>query len=142
MNPQPGTSRESISSHDRGSDFLSPKKKRSRSALIKNEKLMVINIYKYNVQNWPTGTEWSATECAKKTAEMAGVALSTVYKITNEYKDTKDLESPKKTGPQLSFKNKFDEFTFSAIRRKVHNFFYQKEAPTIEKVRIFLLLHT
>lgn len=71
---------------------------------------------------------------------MTGVGLSSVYKITKEYKETKDFEKPKKSGPQLSFKQKFYEFIFAAIRRKVHAFFYRTEIPTIQKVKLLLIL--
>lgn len=90
-------------------------------------------MYKYQIQSWPKD-EWSATECAKITAEMTGVALSSVYKILKEYKEKGELEPPLKTGPKLSFVEKIDDFTFAAIRRKVHSFFFINEMPTIVKV--------
>lgn len=135
MEPRPGPSREP-DQPDRAQelDFLSPRKKRPRGALMPKEKHIILNIYKYNIENWPKTTEWSAKECAKKTSEMTGVSLASVYRITKEYKETKEFQQPKKPGPQRSFIQKFDEFTFAAIRRKVHAFFYKNEIPTIEKV--------
>ncbi|KAG7310666.1 hypothetical protein JYU34_003469 [Plutella xylostella] len=131
MEPQPGPSRETAPT-DRAqeSDFLSPRKKRPRGSFSPNEKTIILNIYKYNIENWPETTDWSAKECAKKTSEMIGVSLSSVYKIIKEYKDTKEFQKPKKSGPQLSFIH-FDDFTFTTIRRKVHTFFYRNEIPTI-----------
>lgn len=140
MEPQPGPSRKAASSDiAQESDCLSPRKKRPRGAFTPNEKTIILNIYKYNIENWPETTDWSATECAKKTSEMTGVGLSSVYRITKEYKDTKEFQKPKKSGPQRSFKQKFDEFSFAAIRRKVHAFFYKNEIPTIQKVKLLLM---
>ncbi|KAL4718064.1 hypothetical protein ACJJTC_004091 [Scirpophaga incertulas] len=38
------------------------------------------------------------------------------------------------TGRIHDFKDKLDDFTFSAIRRKVHQFYMANEAPTIAKI--------
>lgn len=130
MDAQPGPS----ASQQQESDFCSPRKKRPRGAFSRNEKTIILNVYKSIIESWPHSEDWSATDCAKKMAEMTGVSLASVYAILKQYKLSKDFENPKTSGPRLSFKDKLDEFTFSTIRIKFHQFFYRNEMPTIEKV--------
>lgn len=135
MDPQPSTSRE-----DTETLSLSPTKKRPRKALTMSEKVMISNAYKYVYnEKYQQLTEFEAPkkgECVNKVAEILGIAKRTVYDVLKEHKENKDAtpNPPKKPGPKLSFKEKFDEFTFSAIRRCVHQFFYRNEPPTIAKV--------
>ncbi|RVE40529.1 hypothetical protein evm_014822 [Chilo suppressalis] len=49
-------------------------------------------------------------------------------------KDCESLNPPENSGPKLTFKEKLDDFTFTAIRRIVHQFCHRNEVPTIAKV--------
>lgn len=73
-------------------------------------------------------------ECVSKTADILGIGVTSVYSVLKEYKENEQFKSPEKRGPKHSFKDKLDDFTFAAIRRKVHHFFYANESPTIIKV--------
>ncbi|RVE52537.1 hypothetical protein evm_002931 [Chilo suppressalis] len=46
-----------------------------------------------------------------------------------EQKENVQLSNRKKSGPKLTFKDKIDDFDFSC--RKFHQFFYEKDPPTI-----------
>ncbi|XP_050563610.1 uncharacterized protein LOC118264399 [Spodoptera frugiperda] len=73
-------------------------------------------------------------ECVSKTADILGIGVTSVYSVLKEYKENEQFKSPEKRGPKHNFKDKLDDFTFTAIRRKVHQFFYANEPPTIAKV--------
>lgn len=126
-----------------GDTFLSPKKKRPRVALSATEKLWVQNVYKYvfEVKSSESNIEVPKTsECVNKVAEVLGISVRTVYSVLKEHKEN-DSESPKppeKTGPKLTFKDKLDDFTFTAVRRIVHQFFHRNEIPTIAKVSLHM----
>ncbi|CAH2108017.1 unnamed protein product [Euphydryas editha] len=112
MDPQPSTSQKDVDV------FLSPRKKRPRKAFTVTEKVMIRNAYKY-VKN-EISTQLDAFEVVEE----------------NECEVNKGAPPtpPQKTGPKRSFKDKIDEFTFSAIRRIVHQFLYRNEPPTIAKI--------
>lgn len=100
------------------------------------EKVMVMNVYKHTFHTWPQNEYWSLCNCANKTAEILGISKKTVQRIVMENQAGEEFKSPEKSGPKTDILNKLDEFTFSAIRRKVHEFFYRNESPTIKKVSI------
>ncbi|KAL4719077.1 hypothetical protein ACJJTC_013979 [Scirpophaga incertulas] len=124
MDPQPSTSSESS---------LSPKKKRPRIALSATEKLMVHNVYKHVYKNKSTTLLPTETpvkkECVSETADMLGIGISTVYSVLEQRKENEQFKPPVKSGQIHDFKDKLDDFTFSAIRRKVHQFYMANEAP-------------
>ncbi|KAF9808730.1 hypothetical protein SFRURICE_016247 [Spodoptera frugiperda] len=127
MDPQPSTSSQS----------LSPRKKRPRVALSVTEKVMIQNVYKHVFEEkaatlLPFETP-EKQECVSKTADILGIGVTSVYSVLKEYKENEQFKSPEKRGPKHNFKDKLDDFTFTAIRRKVHQFFYANEPPTIAK---------
>ncbi|KAL4717838.1 hypothetical protein ACJJTC_000987 [Scirpophaga incertulas] len=112
MDPQPSTSQKDVDV------FLSPRKKRPRKAFTVTEKEIIRNAYKY----------------VKNEISAQSEAFEVVEENECEVNKGAPLTPPKKTGPKRSFKDKIDEFTFSAIRRIVHQFFYRNEPPTISKI--------
>lgn len=134
--PVPGPSSSSMILETQ--DTLSPSKKRPTKALSSTEKLMVMNVYKHTFKNWPKNLYWSLVACVNKTAEILGISPRTVRVVVKENKTTGRLSSPKKKGRKTNFKQNIDEYTYSAIRRIVHQFFRRNELPTITKVRIDL----
>lgn len=130
--------------------FLSPRKKRPRKAFTVTEKVMIRNAYKY-VKN-ETSAQLEAfevveeNECMSKVAHILGIISRSLCNVLKDVKKGAPPTPPKKTGPKRSFKDKMDEFTFSAIKRIVHQFFYRNEPPTIERLvnqsdSIILYLH-
>lgn len=65
---------------------------------------------------------------------QTGIGISTIRKILYEYNNTGAVKSPNKRKRRLSFTDKIDECDKNAIRRKVHEFYRNKELPTLEKV--------
>lgn len=122
---------------------MSPRKRRRPAHLSVTEKTMVQNVFKhvYNEEKNKLDTQLrekpNKRHCAQTTANILGIAVTTVFNVLKDIKENVSPTPPQRSGPKLTFKDKLDEFTLSAIRRKVHSFFYNNEAPTIVKVSIF-----
>lgn len=95
---------------------------------------MVINAYKYMKETWPTDMYPYKTDMMKKTADMLGISVPSVYRILRDYKENSQITPPITTKTRPNFSDKIDDFTKSAIRRKVHSFFIKGELPTLKKV--------
>lgn len=65
---------------------------------------------------------------------IAGVARSTVFKVLKEYKSNGALTQPKQSSGRRSLVNNFDESVKNAVRQVIHSFFYNNEAPTLNKI--------
>ncbi|RVE44789.1 hypothetical protein evm_010588 [Chilo suppressalis] len=97
---------------------------------------MVLNAYNY-VWNQNATKPFAVPkkdECVKTVSQILGISTRSVYRILKEEKENVQLSNRKKSLPKLTFKDKIDDFDFSAIRRKVHQFFCEKDPPTIAKV--------
>lgn len=72
----------------------------------------------------------------KKVATALGVGKSSIYKVISAYKKDhiKGLKSPENKKKRPGMFEKIDNFSKCAIRRKVHEFFFRNERPTLEKV--------
>ncbi|KAF9421967.1 hypothetical protein HW555_002187 [Spodoptera exigua] len=130
--PQPSTSQKDVDV------FLSPRKNRPRKAFTVTEKVMIRNAYKYVKNEISAQLEAfevvQENECVSKVANILGITSRSVCNVLKEVKKGTPPTPPKKSGPKRSFKDKIVEFTFCAIRRIVHQFFYRNEPPTIAKV--------
>ncbi|KAH9640039.1 hypothetical protein HF086_008134, partial [Spodoptera exigua] len=130
--PQPSTSQKDVDV------FLSPRKNRPRKAFTVTEKVMIRNAYKYVKNEISAQLEAfevvQENECVSKVADILGMTSRSVCNVLKEVKKGTPPTPPKKFGPKRSFKDKIDEFTFCAIRRIVHQFFYRNEPPTIAKI--------
>lgn len=67
-------------------------------------------------------------------SKRTGVGISTVQKTLLEYERTGNVTSPNKKKPRITCNQKVDECDRNAIRRKVHEFYMNKELPTLPKV--------
>ncbi|RVE52241.1 hypothetical protein evm_003160 [Chilo suppressalis] len=63
---------------------------------------------------------------------LEGVVV--LFRKEHKENDCESLKPPENSGPKLTFKVKFHDFTFTAIRQIVHQFFHRNEVPTIAKV--------
>lgn len=104
-----------------------------RSAARKN----ILNVYSRLREENPDDT---VSEIAKKTAQLTGVSKSTVFRMKKEKKvcspcdpPTPGKKRPGAVGKRMRL-SKYDDFTLSCIRRKIHNFFRRNEIPTLNKV--------
>jgi hypothetical protein len=112
--------------------ILSPPKKRSkRKSLSSSEKHMILNAYKMELQLNPNIL---IHVIVKKAAYSTEVSECSIYRVIKEYKSTHILKSPQKVTLRKTFSESVDEFERNAIRRKVNDFFFRHELPTIYKV--------
>lgn len=111
----------------------SPLKKRPNNTnLTANEKTIALNIYKYierTSESYP-----KKTDILYATAQIIGTSEKTVKRVLNEYKNKGVVTTPNKSKPKHNIISNLDDFILSAIRRKVHQFYFDKELPTIDKV--------
>jgi len=66
--------------------------------------------------------------------EQSGIGINSIRKTLQEYTKTGTVTFPNRRKRRLSFKEKIDEFDKSAIRKKVHKFYMNKELPTLDKI--------
>ncbi|XP_023937205.1 uncharacterized protein LOC112045306 isoform X2 [Bicyclus anynana] len=131
--PGPSHSKKRNRIPDPESFLMSPMKKRPNSGgLTANEKMISINIYKHLMRSSSTYPEKG--EITKATAQMMGTSEKTIQRIIKEYKIKGEVTSPSRSTPKYSIVDKLDDFTMSAIKRKVHQFFFRNELPTIKKI--------
>jgi len=106
--------------------------------LTSSQKQTVMNVYSQLRQRDPSR---SIAAIAKDTGLLCGVSDKAIFRTRNEFNATGGLlKTPLKKRPVKKANNKtrmekYDEFTLSAIRNKVHDFYRVNETPTVEKVR-------
>lgn len=76
----------------------------------------------------------TAKEMIKKISEESGIGQRTVSVTLSEYRNTKTVTSPNKTKIRPKVTDKVDEFDQNAIRQKVHQFWYNHQIPTLNKI--------
>ncbi|GFY38867.1 DDE_3 domain-containing protein [Trichonephila inaurata madagascariensis] len=80
----------------------------------------------------------SISEIVRKVSELTGVSKRTVFRLKMEKKTLSTLSSPDKKRPgAVGLRKrlvKYDDFTLSCIRRKIHGFFRKNEIPTLSEV--------
>jgi hypothetical protein len=80
--------------------------------------------------------EMTLEAVAEMTSLATGIGKATVYRIRKEANaNSSMLSSPKKCRKRTSISEKYDDFTKSAIRAKVHEFFFRNELPTLNKIQ-------
>lgn len=94
---------------------------------------MILNVYKTVLL---LITKILIDEVMKKVSDETGVSKTTVYRIIHEYKKKNQELSPPKTNKNRAayILNNVEDFHKSVIWRKVHDFFFLNELPTIDKV--------
>lgn len=73
-------------------------------------------------------------QIAEMTGQQTGVGTASVYRIRKQINQNNDLKSPSKTRNRCPLPDKYDDFTKSAIRSKIHQFFIRNELPTVKKI--------
>lgn len=95
---------------------------------------MIINVFKYVSNTWPQDKYRSNPEMVAKTTEITGVSKTSVYAVFKEYRETHVIKPKGTTRNKMSIWDKLDGFEKSAIRRKVHAFFFNGELPNLNKI--------
>ncbi|CAH4003122.1 unnamed protein product [Pieris brassicae] len=80
-------------------EFVSPRKKRKMSHFSENEKVMVINVFKYIKETWPSDKYASKEEMKDKTSDILGISKSAVYRVLKEYTKTDTVKPAKDEQP-------------------------------------------
>jgi len=75
-------------------------------------------------------------EVVKIISKELGIGQRTAQLTIAEYRNKKTVRSPNKTKIRVTFKEKMDNFERDAIRRKVHEFWFRKQLPTLDKILI------
>lgn len=79
------------------------------------------------------GPKLTAKEIIKNISEESGVGQRTVSVTLSD--STKEIvTSPNKTKIRPNVTDKIDEFNQNAIRQKVHQFWHNREIPTLNKI--------
>lgn len=95
----------------------------------------IMNVYSRLREESPQD---SINKIAEKVAYLTGVSKRTVFRLKKEKKASSPLSTPGKKRPGAVNKRrrlvKYDDFTLSCIRRKIHGFFRRNEMPTLDKV--------
>lgn len=73
-------------------------------------------------------------ELVEKIGKITGVGRNTVCKTISNYKNKGEIKSPNKTKIRPKISDKIDDFDQNAVRRKVHDIWFQRQVPTIDKI--------
>lgn len=97
------------------------------------EKTIVLNVFNKFCEKYPL---LGIKEVESLTAEFTGVSVSSIHRVRNEKKKDGAVKTPIKTRKRKKpVLEKFDDFNKTAVRLKVHNFFFFKnELPTLNKI--------
>lgn len=63
-----------------------------------------------------------------------GVSVPSVFKILQEYQETRVLQAPKVYHRQRAILDNIDDKTKSDVRCLIHSFFERNEPPTLDKM--------
>lgn len=69
-----------------------------------------------------------------RVAHRSGIGSRSVRRIISEYKTSRTLSEPKTNQNRTTKFDSLCDFDRNAIRRKVHEFFFRNEHPTVGKV--------
>ncbi|KMQ83557.1 hypothetical protein RF55_19684 [Lasius niger] len=121
---------------EEGSDVevgpLSPTKRNKRGQLVhKRERLLIVNLYKDLKEESPNISKKEAYGILSK---RTGFGIFSIKKTLLEYERTGNVTSPNKKKHRITSNQRVDECDRNAIRRKVHQFYFNKELPTLAKV--------
>lgn len=123
-----------MSSTDTASEvdtFLTPPKRRSKKHLNVEMKQVILNVYKHEIVENQTST---IDEVVLKVSRKVGVCRASVFNVIREYKRNHTFSEPNTNKNKKTIVKSLDEADKHAIRRKVHDFFFKNEIPTIDKV--------
>ncbi|KAF0749684.1 DDE 3 domain-containing protein, partial [Aphis craccivora] len=97
------------------------------------QKTMIINAYKAKMIKNP---EHIMVHLKKTLTYELGIGQSTIYNTILEYQRTKTVSSPNKTKVRIQLSEKVDDFDKYGIRRKVHQFWHDRDTPTLDKILV------
>ncbi|KAL4126790.1 hypothetical protein QTP88_010999 [Uroleucon formosanum] len=126
MSDQPSCSKASVG--------VSPVKKNAKGKFVcSRQKETIINVYKTILLEQPN---IKYKELVQSVCKTSGIGRNTVSKTISDYKNVGVLKSPNKTKIRAKIIDKIDDFEKNAVRSKVHNFWFQRQIPTIDKILV------
>lgn len=90
---------------------------------------MIINAYKSKLEVNPRLT---ITEARAALSKELGIGQKTISNTISQYRQNKTVSSPNKTKIFQNVVSKIDDFDKNAIRRKIHQFWFNRELPTLD----------
>ncbi|KAE9525310.1 hypothetical protein AGLY_014378 [Aphis glycines] len=103
------------------------------------KKLFIISMYKYLLQTQnenPDSRRLTYRQTLVKLSKSLGFGLVTIQNTLSEYRKYGTVSQPNKTKYRPTIVDKIDEFDKNAIRLKIHDFWRNREVPTISKILI------
>ncbi|VEN48333.1 unnamed protein product, partial [Callosobruchus maculatus] len=115
------------------SQDLSPPRKRSKKRHFDVRlKEVILNVYKYATKKKSLTT--AADDIVEEVALKIGICKRSVYKVVREYRTRHSFAAPLTNQNRKHCIDLVDHGDKSAIRRKVHQFVFRNELPTIHRV--------
>lgn len=108
-----------------------PKKNRPGQMVHRRERIMIVNLYKNLKAENPNITKREAHTIL---SQRTGFGIYSIKNTLLQYEKTGGVTSPNKSKHRVSKLQLVDEFDRNAIRRKIHQFYFNKELPTLQKV--------
>jgi transposase len=106
-------------------------KHRKGKTLKSGERQLIRNVYNSVKEQNPNIT---VKNIAKTVAKNTGIGVASVFRVLRDFKENGKSVTPSKNRKKSKAFEKVDDFTKTAIRRKVHDFYFRNEIPTINKV--------
>eukprot|EP00102_Acyrthosiphon_pisum_P012353 XP_008181464.1 PREDICTED: uncharacterized protein LOC103308939 [Acyrthosiphon pisum] len=103
------------------------------------QKKIIINVYKDKIKQQldnPTLPKLGFRDLIADISRTTGIGQRTIQTTLGEYKKEGTVSSPNKKKVRPTILQKVDEFDKNAIRQKIHNFWRNREVPTIPKMLI------
>ncbi|CAI6374522.1 unnamed protein product [Macrosiphum euphorbiae] len=92
---------------------------------------MIINAYKSKLEANP---EISLRQVRTLLSKELGIGITTISNTITEYRNSKTVSSPNRKKIFKNVTDKVDDFDKEAIRRKVHQFWVNRELPNLKKI--------
>ncbi|CAI6343204.1 unnamed protein product [Macrosiphum euphorbiae] len=121
------------STSDAGSPLTSVKKNPCGKFIGRRQKEIIISLYKYKISEQPS---INVKAMVKLLSKETGIGQKTIQTTISDYKNAKPIQSPNRKKVRLTFKDKIDDFERNSIRRKVHDFWFSRQVPTLDKILI------
>ncbi|CAI6374565.1 unnamed protein product [Macrosiphum euphorbiae] len=119
---------------------ISPCKKNPKGKFVgTGQKNIIINVYKDKIKQQlenPEMPKLSFRELIVSISKTTGIGQRTIQTTLGEYKKEGTVSSPNKKKVRPTVLQKVDEFDKNVIRQKIHNFWRNREVPTISKMLI------
>ncbi|XP_022173581.1 uncharacterized protein LOC111036015 [Myzus persicae] len=103
------------------------------------QRKIIVNLYKKIVKHQlenPDSPRMTLREMIVDISKSSGIGQRSVQNILSEYKNQGTITSPNKKKIRPTIIEKIDEFDKNAIRQKIHNFWRNREVPTVDKMLI------